>query len=157
MLCEYNNVVYVNIHAQHMSEKNVNNKDNILKNYTKSFNPNDYLFQQVIYREIALYIDREIKRKCYILSDTNMEVKLKGDNSKATTRKLRSSMQIQMDKSNKNTIFEKDHIYTNSMGEYKKLEKSNGVNIYPNPSIDVYYPTDTWLSDHLLVYIKNTR
>lgn len=148
MLCEYNNVVYVNIHAQHMSEKNVN-KDIIgLKEYKLN-----YSLQKKIYEKITEYIYKTTQNKCYILSDTNMEVNLNGDNSKATTRKLRSSMQVQFNKSNDSKIFEKDHIYTNVDGNYKKLEKSDGVAIYPDPSINVYYPTNTWLSDHLLVYL----
>ena len=139
-----NNNVYVNIHAQHMSDP-----DSKPKTYDKQ-------------KEIYMAICEKLKEKedhkdktIYIMSDTNMEIPLDDKNkSTSTTRKIRSTMQAQMGKANVETIFEKDHIIQYTPDSNYDSCKMNNVSIYPPYKSGEYLPNKNWLSDHCLVYIE---
>lgn len=139
-----NNNVYVNIHAQHMSEKKFKSKED-----------DPYETQKEIYMAICEKLKEKEDHKdktIYIMSDTNMEIPLDDKKFRSTTRKIRSTMQAQMDKANVETIFEKDHIIKYTPDSNYDSCKMNNVSIYPPYNPGEYLPNKNWFSDHCLVY-----
>lgn len=135
--------IFINIHSQDMKLYEVNKKmHTIIYNYYQ----NSY-------------------KKIIILSDTNMEEDLL-ENEFPTTRKMRTTMQVQFSKHSKDKKFRKDRIIINNK-EYNDINSGNEnthntdiYNVYPKLDFNneeyknVFFPNDNWHSDHAFVYLK---